>query len=187
MAESNPQQDIQEMQESWSRMVRQMNEAVSRSVEQNVEAQAQFMESWADAIEGSMPEEGQLEESMDSYSRAYDVWMEAADRMYERVADAASGEEVPVTELRDIWLQTANEAFKEVMGTSAFAAATGNAVEAAMETQRQAQAATGETLAAMGMATGEDVDEVAERLVELERRQHAVEKKLDRVLEHLEE
>jgi hypothetical protein len=31
------------------------------------------------------------------------------------------------------------------------------------------------------------MDEVGERLVELERRQHAVEEKLDRVIEHLEE
>jgi hypothetical protein len=39
----------------------------------------------------------------------------------------------------------------------------------------------------MGFSTREDVEEVGERLVELERRQHEVEQKLDQILDHLEE
>jgi hypothetical protein len=37
----------------------------------------------------------------------------------------------------------------------------------------------------MGFATTRDVEEVGERLVELERRQHAVEKKLDELLQRV--
>jgi hypothetical protein len=85
-------------------------------------------------------------------------------------------------DFRDIWLNAANESFKEVMGTSAFAAATGETVGDALELQQAIDAATEETLAALGFATGGDVEEVGARLVELERRQHAVEEKLDRVL-----
>lgn len=181
---SNPSQDVQE---NWSRMVEQMNDAMTKSVEQNMEAQARFMETWADTMSDSMPTEETMQESFESYNRAYEVWMEAADEMFERVTDAAEGEDVAATEFRDIWLRTANEAFKEVMGTSAFAAATGNVVESMMEMQEQASDVSSDTLAQMGLPTREDVDEVGERLVELERRQHAVEQKLDRVLDHLED
>lgn len=40
-----------------------------------------------------------------------------------------------------------------------------------------------DTIAQLGCPTRDDVDEVAERLVELERRQHGIEKKLDRIVE----
>jgi hypothetical protein len=173
-------------QNPWARMVEQMNEAVSKSVEQNMEAQSAFTESWASQVEDSMPEEDVMAESVESYNAAYRVWMEAADRMYERMTDAAEGEDVSATEFRDIWLQSANEAFKEVMDTTAFAAATGDAVEQMMELQADAEELSQDTLTRMGLPTREDMDEVGERLIELERRQHAVEEKLDRVIDLLE-
>ena len=55
-----------------------------------------------------------------------------------------------------------------------------------MEMQQDAQEMNQDAIAQMGFPTRENVDEVAERLVELERRQHAVEEKLDRILEQLE-
>jgi hypothetical protein len=168
-------------------MVEQMNEAVSKSVEQNMEAQNAFMTSWASQMQESMPEEDAMTESFESYNAAYRVWMEAADRMYERLTDAGEGEDVSATEFRDIWLQSANEAFKEVMDTTAFAAATGDAVEQMMELQADAEELSQDTLTRMGLPTREDVDEVGKRLIELERRQHAVEQKLDRVIDLLEE
>lgn len=179
--------DINEnVQENWSRLVEQMNEAMTKSVEQNMEAQAQFVESWADTMEQSMPEEEMMAESFEAYSNAYDVWMDAADQMFERTVDAAEGEDVSFTEFRDIWLRTANEAFKEVMSTSAFAAATGDVVENMMEMQQQTEEVSQDTLSQLGLPTRDEMDEVGERLIELERRQHAVEEKLDRILEHLE-
>ncbi|MFD1586579.1 poly(R)-hydroxyalkanoic acid synthase subunit PhaE [Halorientalis brevis] len=171
--------------EDWSEMVEQMNDAVADSVEQNMKAQAAFMESWADAVEGSLPEEEELAEGFEGYNRAYEVWMDAADKMFERTTDAAQGEDVEPTEIRDIWLQSANEAFKEVMGTSAFAAANGQLVEAMMDMQDEADDITQDTIQQMGLPTRDDVMEVGERLVELERRQHAVEQKLDRIIEEL--
>jgi hypothetical protein len=56
-----------------------------------------------------------------------------------------------------------------------------------MEMQQEADDMSQDTLEQLGFPTRDDVDEVAERLIELERRQHAVEQKLDRVLEQLEE
>jgi predicted nuclease with TOPRIM domain len=176
----------EDAQENWSRLVEQMNDAMTKSVEQNMEAQAQFMESWADTMEQSMPDEETMSESFEAYTQAYDVWMDAADEMFERTVDAAEGEDVAATEFRDIWLRTANEAFKEVMETSAFATATGDVVENMMEMQQQAEEVSQDTLTQLGLPTRGEVDEVAERLVELERRQHNVEEKLDRILDHLE-
>jgi hypothetical protein len=175
------------MQDEWTEMVEEMNEAVSESVEQNMKAQAAFVESWADAVEDSIPEEENVAEGMQGYNQAYEEWMNAAEQMLERTGDAAQGEDVDPTEFRDIWLQSANEAFKHVMGTSAFAAANGQLVETMMEMRQQADDMAQDSIAQMGFSTREDVEEVGERLVELERRQHEVEQKLDRILDHLEE
>jgi hypothetical protein len=171
--------------EDWNEMVEEMNDAVADSVEQNMKAQAAFMESWADAVEGSMPEEDAVAEGFEGYNRAYEVWMDASEKMFERTTASAQGEDVDPSEVRDIWLQSANEAFKEVMGTSAFAAANGQLVETMMDMQEEADEVTQDTIQQLGLPTRDDVMEVGERLVELERRQHAVEQKLDEILEEL--
>ncbi len=178
--------DSKEIQEEWDELVENMNDAVAQSMEQNMEASAAFMESWADAMEESVPEEDVVASGLEGYSGAYEVWMDAAEQMFERTTDGAAGEEIALTEFRDIWLQSANEAFKEVMGTSAFAAANGQLVNAMMDMRRQVDEVGEETLAELGMPTRSDLDEVAERLVELERRQHRVEEKLERVIEAVE-
>jgi membrane protease subunit (stomatin/prohibitin family) len=70
------------------------------------------------------------------------------------------------------------------MGTSAFAAGTGEMVGNLMELQGDVDDLNQDTLESLGFATRDDIDEVGERLVELERRQHEVSKKLDRLLEN---
>jgi len=166
-------------------LIEGMNDALAESIEQNVEAQAAFMESWADAVDRSVPEEDVVADGVEGYSRAYEVWMDAADRMAERAGAAAEGEDVDPEEFRDIWLQSANEAFKEVLSTEAFAAGNGQLVEAMMEAQQDVDEVTQDAVAQMGLATRGDVEEVGKRLVELERRQHAVEQKLDEILDQL--
>ena len=175
-----------QMQAEWNDLVENMNDAVAQSMEQNMEASAAFMESWADAMEDSMPDDEALSSSVEGYGDAYEVWMNAAEEMSSRTTAAAEGEDVDMTEFRDIWLQSANEAFKEVMGTSAFAAANGQLVNAMMEMREEVDAMGEDTLEQLGMPTQSDIDEVGERIIELERRQHSVEKKLDRILEALE-
>ncbi|WP_324665108.1 poly(R)-hydroxyalkanoic acid synthase subunit PhaE [Haloarcula sediminis] len=178
--------DTNQMQEEWTEMVEEMNTAVADSMEQNMKAQAAFVESWADAVEDSIPEEDELSEGLQGYNRAYEEWVDAAEQMVERSTAAAQGEDVDPAEFRDIWLKSANEAFKQVMGTSAFAAANGQLVESMMEMQQEAEELSQDAIAQMGFPTQENMDEVAERLVELERRQHAVEEKLDRIIDQLE-
>ena len=174
-----------QMQDEWMEMVEEMNEAVADSMGQNMEAQAAFVESWADAVEDSMPEEDELAEGFEGYNEAYEEWIDAAEQMVERSTDAAQGEDVDPSEFRDIWLKSANEAFKHVMSTSAFAAANGQLVESMMEMQQQTEELSQDAIAQMGFPTQENIDEVAERLLEVERRQHAVEEKLDELIEKL--
>jgi len=138
-----------------------------------------------DEDEGRTDDEA-LSSSVEGYGDAYEVWMNAAEEMSGRTTAAAEGEDVDMTEFRDIWLQSANEAFKEVMGTSAFAAANGQLVNAMMEMREEVDSMGEDTLEQLGMPTQSDIDEVGERIIELERRQHSVEKKLDRIIEALE-
>lgn len=183
MSDQNP----DDIQKQWAAMMENFNDAVAESMEQNVQVQADFMEAWAEALEDSVPDENAKQEGMEGYARAYEVWMDATEEMYERGTDMASGEGVDVTEFRDIWLRSANEAFKEVMRTSAFAAANGQLVEVMMNIREQADDISEDTIAQLGFPTQSDVEEVGERLLELERRQHSVEEKLDRILDHVEE
>ncbi|EMA40635.1 poly(R)-hydroxyalkanoic acid synthase subunit PhaE [Halococcus hamelinensis] len=175
--------DPEEIQRNWATMMNEMNEAVADSFEQNMEAQAAFMESWMGAFEGSVPDEAAIEDGVEGYGRAYEVWMEAAEQMQSRITDAARGEDVDPSEFRDIWLQSANEAYSEVMGTTAFAAGTGEMVGDLMDLQQEVDDLSQDTLESLGFATRDDVDEVAERLLELERSQHEISKKLDKLLE----
>jgi hypothetical protein len=172
--------------EDWNEFAERMSEQFTTALEQNVEAQAQFVETWFDTLEERM-DAGSADETMDGYARAYEAWMTAATEQLERSSDVLEGEDVDAEEFRDLWLNTANEAFSEVMATPAFAAATGQTVEQALEMRQQVDEAAQDTLSELGFATEGDVVEVGERLVELERRQHDVEQKLDRVLEHLED
>jgi hypothetical protein len=172
--------------QDWGQLMEQMNEAMAESIERNVEAQTAMMESWTEAFDDSMLSEEEVSDGIEGYRRAYEVWMDTAETMVDRTEDAFEGEDVDPQEFRDLWLQSANESFKEIMSTSAFASANGQLVEILMEAQQEVDDVTQDNLAQLGMATRDDVVEVGERLVELERRQHAVEQKLDRIIEELE-
>ncbi len=160
---------------------------LAAAVERNVAAQMRFVETWLDAVEESPATDPEsLADGMAGYANAYEAWLRATEEALGRASDALEGDEVPVEEFRDIWLTTANDAMQELMRTTAFAAATGERVDGVLELQRRADEAAEGTLHALGVATEGDVEEVGARLVELERRQHAVESKLDRVLATLE-
>ena len=176
----------QPQMQNWNAFVEQWNEQLLEALENNMEAQAQFVESWSETV-GEVSEENEISDGVEGYARAYETWMNASKQMVDRVNDSIEGEDVDVEEFRDIWLNTANEAFKDVMSTTAFARMTGETVGDVLELQQEADEASQETLRTLGFATEEGVVEVGDRLVELERRQHAVEQKLDRVLDHLED
>ncbi|QLK26845.1 poly(R)-hydroxyalkanoic acid synthase subunit [Natrinema zhouii] len=178
--------DSQPPMQDWNAFAEQWNEQFLEALEDNMEAQAQFVESWSETV-GEASEDSEISDGVEGYARAYETWMNASKQMVERANDQLEGEDVDVEEFRDIWLNTANDAFKDVMSTTAFAKMTGETVGDVLELQQQADEAAQETLRSLGFATEDDVVEIGDRLVELERRQHAVEQKLDRVLEHLED
>lgn len=171
------------IQEEFTELMEQMNQVVAESIEQNMEAQAALVESWADALDETIPEEAVLEEGLQGYMRAYDIWMDANEEMFEEATKVLDGGDLEPREFRDIWLSTANEAFSEVMSTTTFAAQNGELVESVLSMRQNVNEVTEDSLAQVGMPTQGDVEEVGRRLVELERRQHKLETKLDRVLD----
>ncbi|RQG91287.1 poly(R)-hydroxyalkanoic acid synthase subunit [Natrarchaeobius halalkaliphilus] len=170
----------------WNAFVEQWNEQFIDAFEDNVETQAQFVESWSETV-AELSEDETTSEGLEGYAKAYETWMNASQQMVERMNDTLEGEDVEIEEFRDVWLNTANDAFKDVMSTTAFAKMTGETVGDVLELKQDADEASQETLRTLGFATEEDLLEVGDRLVELERRQQAVEGKLDRILEHVED
>lgn len=171
---------------NWNTMIDEWNEQFLDAFEENVEAQATFVESWTKALDGA--DSGiDAGDGVNGFARAYEAWMDAATEMATRFNDVVEGEEVDPNEFRDIWLNSANEAFKEVMSTTAFAQLTGESIEDLLAVQREADETAQETLRSLGLPTKADVAEVGERLVELERRQHDVERTLESLHETLED
>ncbi len=164
----------------------QLNQSFAEAFEQNMRMQTEFLDSWRESLDESSLDE-QTVDGMAGVSRAYEVWMEAADAQQELITDSLRGEDIELETFRDLYVNAANEAFKEVMGTTAFAAATGQTVGEMLEASEQLEAMNRETLQSVGFATEADITEVGERLVELERRQHTLETKLDQVIEMLED
>jgi hypothetical protein len=168
--------------EQMDAFLERLTETYVNALDRNLDAQAAFFESWMDSMDDNLSEE-RIKEGYEGSMRAYEAWMDAAETSLERMSGAFQGESVDPEEFRDIWLSSANEAFKEMMTTAAFAAATGQTVDEAMDVRRTLDDASEETLHALNFATVGDVREVGKRLVELERRQHAIERKLDQLLE----
>ena len=162
------------------------DEAVFEALNQSIQAQGEFVDRWTAAMRDAS-EEGHLwMDAAAGYARAYEVWMDASQRAMERTADLMAGEEVPMEELRDIWMDAANDSFKELASSDAFAAALARNVES-LDVMQEADEAAQTALHSYGFATEGDVVEIGERLVELERRQHEVERKLDRIVDAVEE
>ena len=172
--------------EQWGEYVEQLNQSFVEAFEQNMRMQTEFLDSLRDSLDDSSLDETTVD-GMQGVSRAYEVWIEAADAQQELLTESLRGEEIDLESFRDLYLNAANEAFKEVMGTSAFAAATGQTVGEMLEASEQLDRMNQQTLQSVGFATEADIAEVGERLVELERRQYTLETKLDQVIEMLED
>lgn len=172
----------------WAEFFQAVNESLLTDAEWGIEQQAALIAEWFDTVDDSwITATDVTTDGMDGHQRAYEVWMNAAEQQLERARDAVDGESVPPEDFRDIWLTTANRTFKELMSTTAFAAATGESIEESIEQQRQADETAEETLHTFGFSTKSDIEAIGARIVELERRQHEVEQKLDRVIAALEE
>jgi len=171
----------------WEKLLEGFNEATMEGLERTLEEQAAFTGAWLDAVEDGTADLGGGDVDPDAFAQAYAVWIDATEALFERLTDSIDGDPVEPETLRDIWLEAANDAFAEVMGTSAFAEATGATIGSVLDAQEAADETTRDLLHAYGLATDADVREVGERLVELERRHQRVEDKLDRVLDALDD
>jgi len=103
--------DSQPPMQDWNAFAEQWNEQFLEALEDNMEAQAQFVESWSETV-GEASDDTEISDGVEGYARAYETWMTASQQMVERANDQLEGEDVDIEEFRDIWLNTANEAFK---------------------------------------------------------------------------
>ena len=172
--------------ENWQEFMREMNQQFAEEIEENVEAQTELMQTWLDSTTATAEEPG-YEDAIGGYKRAYEIWIDGTEDLLDRVSDSTESEDVTVSELRDIWLNATNESFKELMRTTAFASATGESIDSLLDLKRQRDDADEVALHEIGLPTKGDLHEVGERLVELERRQHAVEQQLDRLHQAIDE
>jgi predicted phage tail protein len=181
---SNDASDPTEMMgtEMMESMFEQFSQTYTDALKRNMDAQSEFADMWMDSVDEMVSEE-QFDDASEGAAQAYESWMQAAESSYERMGDMIQGEDVDPTEFRDIWLNAANEAFKESMSTTAFAAMTGQNLESVLDFQQQMNDTAEETLHGMGFATTGDIREIGERLVEVERRQQAIESKLDQLID----
>lgn len=170
---------------AWWQQWMRMNEQYTDVAGEAMEAQTRFVEAWGDSFDEATRQE-RLDEGLAATYHAYEVWMQAVEETVEGMNDILEGEDVPVERFRDAWLNAANQAFKESMRTAAFAEATGQSVDDALALQRQFDDATEATLHGLGLPARGDVEEIGERLVELERRNHAIEERLDRIVDAVE-
>ncbi|MDX1746029.1 MAG: poly(R)-hydroxyalkanoic acid synthase subunit, partial [Halobacteriales archaeon] len=121
----------------WSAFVDELNASLAASIEDNMAAQEEFAEAWFDALDDSGVTATETHiDGMQAYIRGLETWMQAIEEQYRLAINALEGEDVQPEEFRDIWLNAANQAFKEVMRSSAFAATTGEAIDNALEYQR---------------------------------------------------
>jgi hypothetical protein len=174
-------------QDSLVDLVGRTNEAVAHSLEQNIEMQTTLVETVTGAFDQTVPRADVLEEGVEGYISAYNAWIDGMEELFETAVGAVEGEDVGPGELRDIWLKSTNDALSELMSTGAFAAVDDRFVETILAAQLELDEVTQDSLAQVGAATRKDVSETSERLVELERRHRAVEQKLDRLIEAVEE
>jgi len=169
----------------WLEWATAMNERFADSVDASMTAQQQFAEAWMDSIERTTGQQ-ELDDGLASLFAAYAVWMDAAHETQEHVNDALEGEDVPVEHIRDTWMNAANQAFKSLLSTTAFSMMTGRSVDDLLELRQQTEELQASALHDLGLPTRGDIEEVGERLVELERRNHELAKTLEAVADAVE-
>lgn len=162
-----------------------MNEQFAETVEQGAKSQRLLTEAWLSSVERATQQET-LDEAAESLLGAYEVWMRAAHETSEMVNDALEGEDIPAEQFRDTWLNAANLAFKEVMSTTMFSAATGQSIEDLLGFRRRTDEVAEAFLHELGLPSQGDIEEVGTRLVELERRQHELTERIEEALSAVE-
>ncbi len=163
----------------WARLIEEANESMLEATERQVETQTALVDQWFDALEDSRPPAEWPADWFVGYTQAYETWIDAMVEQYDLLLEDMEDGEVDLERLRDGWVAAANESFKELMTTDAFAALQGQAIAAALDAQEESQQTAAESLESLGFATRRDVREVGDRLLEIERRLHELESTLE--------
>jgi hypothetical protein len=174
-------------QDSLADLIGRTNEVVANSLEQSIEMQTALVGTVTGAFDQTTPRVDTTAKGAEGYVGAYNACVDGVERLFETAVGAVEGDDVGPGEFRDVCLQSTNEVLSELMSTTAFAAVDDRFVETVLTVQPELGELTQDSLAQAGAATQKDVSETSERLVELERRHREVERKLDRLIDTVEE
>jgi len=87
--------------EPWSEYAEELNKSFFEAFEQNMQMQTEFLDSWRNSLNETAIDETMVE-GMAGTSRAYEVWMEAAEAQFDLVDESLRGEEVELEAFRDV-------------------------------------------------------------------------------------
>ncbi len=108
-----------------------------------------------------------------AFADATRIWINAVGEATRRTQEAVQkGQPIAPDAFVDVWTKAASELSQAVVSDAAFAALTGQWVNAVSKAKVDAKKAATNQIREVGFATHEDVEEVGKRLIELERRVH---------------
>lgn len=154
--------------------------------EKGMKMQQNMAENWTEAMNESFrstdPE--QFSDLPDGIRESWETWMNFFENSMEMAQEDEEDQPDP-QKFISMWLRTANQASKDILSTKAFSALTGLYLNKILSMKQKSDKVNERMIHNMGLPTVSDLEEVGERLLELERRQQKVEEKLDRILEEL--
>lgn len=164
----------------WSNFMETVNDQMVDAMRVTTDSQAALVDSWADLYEDLASLDAASDADLAGYAAANRVWLDAFEEQFDEYIDVMARDGTFSAEAaRDRWLEAANEAFKELMRTPGFTAGMNRTMEAALDRQLEAREASETQLRQFGFATRSDVEEVGQRLLEIERRLQELEGRLE--------
>lgn len=167
----------------WGRAVEWQYETVRTALERSLEMQRTVVDSWVTAAESTAPPETPQRAQLRRLEWGYDIWEETLLNTLVHLDDAITEDGIDLRQLQMIWLHAMDDAFSDVTSRPAFAAETNDTLEDVLTEQQQLNELRRDFLHASNLPTDRDLEEVGERLLDLEARQKRIEEKLDAVLD----
>jgi hypothetical protein len=157
-------------------------EASRKTFEQSLETQQAAIDGWASALEGRSEARTSEATPIRDVTWLYDIWVETLQNALVHLDNAITEDGIDLDALQMIWLHAVDDAITDVGKTPEFGVTMTRSVERGLKAQAWIGDLQREFLAAAGVPTASDVEEVGKRLLDLEYRQKSIEDKLDAIL-----
>ncbi|SEP08486.1 hypothetical protein SAMN04487948_11383 [Halogranum amylolyticum] len=167
----------------WGRAVEWQYETARATLERSLEMQRTVVDSWITAAESTAPPETPQRAQLRRLEWGYNIWEETLLNTLVHLDDAIREDGIDLRQLQMIWFHAMDDAFSEVMSRPMFVAEMNDTLEDVLTEQQQLNELRRDFLHASNLPTDRDLEEVGERLLNLEARQKKIEEKLDMILD----